>query len=145
MFLKWHVSLLFLYFPTISARRNTYNGKTSMPSACFQPTVSASKRQQTYAIDWAAIRFSCILIYRVIKKSLCTWWLQYRKLQVMFKVSPASLQTFIDTPNCVLEDRVQNSTVHIPNVFCDGHLKLSNCVGIVIVRRTETFWSLCIC
>jgi hypothetical protein len=27
------------------------------------------------------------------KKSLCTWWLQYRKLQVMFKVSPASLQT----------------------------------------------------
>jgi hypothetical protein len=27
-------------------------------------------------------------IYRVIKKSLCTWWLQYRKIQVMFKVSP---------------------------------------------------------
>jgi hypothetical protein len=25
----------------------------------------------------------------------------------MFKVSPASLQTFIDMPNCVLEDRVQ--------------------------------------
>jgi len=38
----------------------------------------------------------------------------------MFKVSPVSLQTFIDTPNCVLEDRVQYSTVHIPNVFCDG-------------------------
>jgi len=35
------------------------------------------------------------LLYRVIKKSLCTWWLQYRKLQVMFKVSSASLQTFI--------------------------------------------------
>ena len=33
----------------------------------------------------------------------------------MFKVSPASLQTFIDTPNRVLEDRVQYSTVHIPN------------------------------
>jgi hypothetical protein len=28
----------------------------------------------------------------------------------MFKVSPVSLQTFIDTPNCVLEDRVQYST-----------------------------------
>jgi hypothetical protein len=28
----------------------------------------------------------------------------------MFKVSPACLQTFIDTPNCVLEDRVQYST-----------------------------------
>jgi hypothetical protein len=38
----------------------------------------------------------------------------------MFKVSPASLQTFIDTPNCVLEDRVQYGMVHIPNVFCDG-------------------------
>jgi hypothetical protein len=45
-------------------------------------------------------------LYRVIKKYLCTWWLQYRKLQVMFKVSPASFQTFIDTPNCVLEHRV---------------------------------------
>jgi hypothetical protein len=29
----------------------------------------------------------------------------------MFKLSPASLQTFIDTPICVLEDRVQYSTV----------------------------------
>ena len=49
----------------------------------------------------------------------------------MFKVSPASLQTFIDTPNCVLEDRVQYSTVHILNVFCDGHLQIINCEGIV--------------
>jgi hypothetical protein len=54
----------------------------------------------------------------------------------MFKVSPASLQTFIDTPNCVLEHRVQYSTVHIPNVFCDGHLQIINCVGIVIVMCT---------
>jgi hypothetical protein len=37
------------------------------------------------------------------QKSLCTWWLQYRKLQVMFKVSPASLQTFIDTPGGTLD------------------------------------------
>ena len=50
----------------------------------------------------------------------------------MFKVSPASLQTFIDTPNCVLEQRVQYSTVHIPNVFCDGYLQLINCVGVVL-------------
>ena len=57
----------------------------------------------------------------------------------MFKVSPASLQTFIDTPNCVLEDRVQYSTVHIPNVFCDGHLQIITCVDIIIVRCTETF------
>jgi hypothetical protein len=41
----------------------------------------------------------------------------------MFKVSSASHQTFIDTPNCVLEDRVQYSTVRIPNVFCDGQEK----------------------
>ena len=65
---------------------------------------------------------------------MCTWWLQHRKLQVMFRVSPARLQTFIDTPNCVLEDRVQYSTVHIPNVFCDGHLHLINCVGIVRIH-----------
>jgi hypothetical protein len=44
----------------------------------------------------------------------------------MFKVSHASLQTLIDTPNCVLEDRVQYGTVHIPNVFCDVHLQIIN-------------------
>jgi hypothetical protein len=57
----------------------------------------------------------------------------------MFKVSSASLQTFIDTPKCVLEDRVQYSTVHILNVFCDGYLHIISSVGIVIVRCTETF------
>jgi len=51
----------------------------------------------------------------------------------MFKMSPAGLQTFIGTPNCVLEDHVRYSTVQIPNVFCDGHLQLINCVGILIV------------
>jgi hypothetical protein len=44
----------------------------------------------------------------------------------MFKVSPVSPQTFIDTPKCVLEDYVQYSTVHIPNVLCDGHLHIIN-------------------
>jgi hypothetical protein len=52
----------------------------------------------------------------------------------MFKVSPASLQTFIDTPNCVLEDRFQFSTVKIPNVFCDGHLQIISCVGIISIH-----------
>jgi hypothetical protein len=75
-----------------------------------------------------------VLFIQEDQKSLCAWWLQYRKLQVMFKVSPASLQTFIDAPNCVLEDRVQYSTVHIPNLFCDGHLQIINCVGIVRIR-----------
>jgi hypothetical protein len=53
----------------------------------------------------------------------------------MFKVSPASLQTLIDTPNCVLEDRVQYSTVRNPNVFCDDHLQIINCVGIIRIHR----------
>jgi len=61
-------------------------------------------------------------------------------IQVMFKESPASLQSFIDTPNCVLEDRVQYITVHISNVFYDGNLQIINCVGIVIVSCTETFY-----
>jgi hypothetical protein len=52
----------------------------------------------------------------------------------MFKVSPASLQTFIDTPNSVLEDRVQYSTVHIPKVFFDDHLQIINYVGIVRIH-----------
>jgi len=46
----------------------------------------------------------------------------------MFKVSSASLQTFTDKPNCDLEDRVQYITVHIPNLFCDGHLHTINYV-----------------
>jgi hypothetical protein len=70
----------------------------------------------------------------------------------MFKVSPASLQTFIDALNCVLEDRVQYSMVHIPNVFCDGHLQTINCVGDCSntlsfsshPRCTETFLTPCI-
>jgi hypothetical protein len=52
----------------------------------------------------------------------------------MFKVSSASLQTFIDTPNCVLGERVQYITVHIPNVFCDGHLQIISCVGTVRIH-----------
>jgi hypothetical protein len=35
----------------------------------------------------------------------------------MFKVSPASLKTFIDSPNHVLEDRVWYSMVHIPDII----------------------------
>jgi hypothetical protein len=42
-------------------------------------------------------------------KSLCTWWLQYRKLQVMFKVSPTSLQTFINTRLTLLPSVMSNS------------------------------------
>jgi hypothetical protein len=47
---------------------------------------------------------------------------------------PTSFQTFIDMPNCVLKDRVQFSTVHILNVFCDGHLQIINFVGTVQIH-----------
>jgi hypothetical protein len=59
----------------------------------------------------------------------------------MFEVSTANLQTFVDTPYCVLEDRVQYSTVHIPNVFCDGHLQIINCVVIVRIHRVFELYS----
>jgi hypothetical protein len=52
----------------------------------------------------------------------------------MFKLSPASLQTYIDTQNCVLENRVQYSMVHILNAFCDGHLQIINCVRVVRIH-----------
>jgi hypothetical protein len=45
---------------------------------------------------------------------------------------------YIDTPNCVPEDRVQYSTFHIPNVFCNGHLYL-RAFCTVIIRCTETY------
>jgi hypothetical protein len=48
-------------------------------------------------------------LYRVIKKSLCTLRLLYRKLQVMFKVSPASYQTFIDTRLTLTPSVIPNS------------------------------------
>jgi hypothetical protein len=52
--------------------------------------------------------------------------------------SVSSLQTFIDTQNCVLEDRVQYSTVHISNAFCDGQLFLHVFFCTVIIR-SQTF------
>jgi hypothetical protein len=47
---------------------------------------------------------------------------------------PASLQTFIDMPNCVLKGYVQYNTVCILNVFCDSHLQIINCVGTVRIH-----------
>jgi hypothetical protein len=38
----------------------------------------------------------------------------------MFRVSPASLHTFIDTPNCVLEDRVQYTNYVIMVSDCNS-------------------------
>jgi hypothetical protein len=47
--------------------------------------------------------------YRVIKKFLFTWWSQYRKLQVMFKVSPADRQGQGDTRLTLMSSVIPNS------------------------------------
>ena len=52
-------------------------------------------------------------------------------------VPPARLQTFIDMPNCVLKDRVQYCMIHIPNVFCDGHLQIISFVAIVLYCNSQ--------
>jgi hypothetical protein len=84
-------------------------------------------------------------VYRVIKKSLCTWWLQYWKLHVKFKLSSTSIQTFIDMLNCVLEDRVQNSTVHILNVGIEYAEITACCAQSVFyqplgLKHRNNFW-----
>jgi hypothetical protein len=58
-------------------------------------------------------------------------------------MSPARLQTFIDTPICVLEHRVHYSAVHIPNVFCNGHPKIINCV-YCNRQVNRDFWNGCV-
>jgi hypothetical protein len=63
--------------------------------------------------------YVCIYIYRMIKKCLCTWWLQYTKLQEMFKVSPAGLQAFIDTRLTLTPSVIPNSNYVI--MLSDGN------------------------
>jgi hypothetical protein len=57
---------------------------------------------------------------RVIKKSLCTWWLQYTKLQVMIKLSPASLRTFIDARLTLTPSVIPNSNfvITVSDWYC---------------------------
>jgi hypothetical protein len=58
-------------------------------------------------------------------------------LMITIKKITSSVQSVPRQPPdiyCVLEDRVQHSTVHIPNVFCDGHLQIINCVGTVRIH-----------
>jgi UDP-2,3-diacylglucosamine pyrophosphatase LpxH len=90
-------------------------------------------------------------IYRVIQKSQCTWWLQYRKLPVMLKVSPASLQTL----TAIAADRQSQRDTRLtltpsvsPISWLRYHGKWLKLFKIflrvfcaVIVRCTETFWS----
>jgi hypothetical protein len=57
------------------------------------------------------------------KSSLCTLRLQHRKLKVMFKVSPASLQTFIDTRLTLTPSVILNSNY----VIMVSDLNYSHC------------------
>jgi hypothetical protein len=87
-------------------------------------------------------RYKCVesmaQMYRVIKKSL---HLMITIQKVMFKVSPASLQTFIDT--------LTVTPSVIPTLCYHGTwlklFKIFLCVFCtVILRCTRTFWSPCI-
>jgi hypothetical protein len=50
-------------------------------------------RSRVFSFFLTPVQYCVLLFYRAIKKSLCIWWFQYRKLQVKLEVSPASLQT----------------------------------------------------
>jgi hypothetical protein len=62
-----------------------------------------------YRDRWRAL----VMSYTVIKKSLCTWLLQYRKLQLMFTVYPASLHTLINTRLTLTPSAFPNSNYDI--------------------------------
>jgi hypothetical protein len=98
---------------------------------------------------WFLVPFVCSMlrykivivhIHKVIKKSLYTQWLLHRKLKVMFKVSPASLQTFIDTKFTLTPSVIPNSNYFI-NVSDWNCLKYFCDFFTVIIRCTQAFWS----
>jgi hypothetical protein len=70
-------------------------------------------------------------IYRVIKKSLCTWWLQYRKLQVMFKVSHSPVSRHLLT----------HQTVFSKTVFNIAWSKFQMCF-VMAVFKSSTVWGM---
>jgi hypothetical protein len=93
-----------------------------------------------YSILWYRTRTQSGMIfsfffYRVLKKSLYAWWLQYRKLQVIFKVSRhllARLTVFSKTVFIIAHSEcIMFKILHFCVFFCT-----------VIVRFRETFWSL---
>jgi hypothetical protein len=67
-----------------------------------------------------------LFLVRGHQKFLCTWWLQYRKLQVMFEVFPASLQTFIDTRLTLMPSVIPNSNYVF--MVSDRNFKIFLCV-----------------
>jgi hypothetical protein len=78
------------------------------------------------------------------QKSLCTWWLQYRKLQVIFKSDCLGThrQGHGDTRLTLTPFVIPNCNYVIMVSDWNG-LKYFVCFYIVIIRCTETFWSPC--
>jgi len=52
-----------------------------------------------------------------------------QKVTSNVQIVPRQSPDFNGMPNSVLEGRVQYSTVHIPNLLCDGRLQIIICVG----------------
>jgi hypothetical protein len=80
----------------------------------------------------------------VVKKSLFTWWLQYRKLQVMFKVPPRQSPRHLVTRRTVFLKIVFSIARYTFRMCSVMAIFRSSVVCTVIVRCTETFWSPCI-
>ena len=73
----WSARRRDLYLTT----QNTHNRRTSMPPVGFEPTISAGKRPQTYALDGAATGTGPIDVYKNIYNGSC---LRHEPLYISF-------------------------------------------------------------
>jgi hypothetical protein len=79
----------------------------------------------------------------VNKKSLCTWWLEHRKLQVMFSVPRQSPDIYCP-PELSSRRPCSVQQVHIPNVITvsdwNSSIIFFACCCTVTIRCTHTFY-----
>jgi hypothetical protein len=78
--------LRFLIPLVLSLKNETYEFQGNLLLCQWQSVLYLSLSVPPDTQHHTAYVSNVMLLYRVIKKSLCTRWLQYRKLQVMFKV-----------------------------------------------------------
>jgi hypothetical protein len=132
------ICLVWLYsiFPHYPINVNSLRKNVSAWNMCFDFLYSFSQKHFSYLEEFGEL---CPWTYRVINKSLCTWWLPYRNLKVMFKMSPASLQIFIGTRLTLTPSVILNS-IYVIMVSDWNCLKRFLCVFYTeIIRCTETF------
>jgi len=86
---EWSARRRDLYLTT----HNTHNRQTSMPRVRFEPTISASERPQTYALDRAATGTGIYPISNVSKYFTNQYFsfLSLESAQFVFTSVPASL------------------------------------------------------